>query len=227
MKLPAIKKVSFIGALIMIFLCIAVSAQEVKDFDGNIYKTSAYGRQIWIAGNLNVSHFRNGDIVPEAKTAEEWIIAAKSGRPAWCIYENVPENGSNYGKLYNWFAINDKRGLAPEGWHIPANADWLTLINNLQGVDIAGTKLKSTTGWKSKKGTDNIGFSAVPGGYRNQEGKFNELGETAQWWSNSEPVEITPSGKIFTVKLSDNSFEVSYVQSEKGEGFSVRCVKNR
>ena len=101
----------------------------------------------------------------------------------------------------------------------------MTLVNNLQGVDVAGTKLKSTTGWKSKKGTDNIGFSALPGGYRNEEGKFNELGETGQWWSNSEPVEITPSGKIYTVKLSDNSYEVSYVQSEKGEGFSVRCVK--
>ena len=225
MKSKGIKRALFIGIQILILLSPTLNAQDVKDLDGNIYKTSAYGRQVWTSSNLNVSHFRNGDIIPEAKTPEEWIIAAKSGRPAWCIYENLSENCSNYGKLYNWFAINDLRGLAPDGWNIPANADWMTLVNNLQGVDVAGTKLKSTTGWKSKKGTDNIGFSALPGGYRNQEGKFNELGETGQWWSNSEPVEITPSGRIYTVKLSDNSYEVSYVQSEKGEGFSVRCVK--
>lgn len=226
MKATRIKKVLFFGIQLMFIMSLSLYAQELKDCESNVYKTITYGIQTWTACNLNVSHFRNGDIIPEAKTETEWTYAASKGRPVWCYYDNDPENGKKYGKLYNWYAINDSRGLAPEGWHIPGNIDWATLVKNLMGVDIAGTKLKSTTGWKSNNGTDNIGFSALPGGYRDPDGKFKEMEKTCRFWSNSTPVDVKPSDKIFSFNLNDFSVEVSYLQSEKGAGYSVRCAKD-
>ena len=82
------------------------------------------GRQVWMLRNLNVSNFRNGDVIAEARTNEEWIAAGKEGKPAWCYYENKMENNVIYGKLYNWYAINDFRGIAPEGWHVPTDNEW-------------------------------------------------------------------------------------------------------
>jgi uncharacterized protein (TIGR02145 family) len=226
MKAKGIKRTAFIGIQLLIIMSLTVNGQEIKDFDGNVYKTVKYGVQVWIGSNLNVTHFRNGDIIPEAKTEAEWIKAGKAGSPAWCNYDNDPENGKKYGKLYNWYAIGDKRGLVPEGWHVSANADWKTLIKNLLGVDVAGLKLKSTTDWKSKKGTNTIGFSAVPAGYRDSDGKFKDLGMISRWWSNSVPVEVKPTDQIYTLVISDKSLEVKYVLAAKGAGFSVRCEKD-
>ncbi len=226
MKSSAIKNLFLTGGLVLIISGVTVNAQSLKDFDGNIYKIISYGMQTWTASNLNVAHFRNGDAIKEAKTEEEWINAGKTGNPAWCHYENNPDNGKMYGKLYNWFAVNDKRGLAPEGWHISANSDWSALIKNLKGVDIAGTKLKSAAVWKSKKGTNDIGFNALPSGFRDPDGKFRNLGMACQFWSNSVPVAVKPTNKIFSLMLDDNTVEAKYYQSEKGAGYSVRCEKD-
>ena len=111
------------------------------------FKSVKIGTQTWMAENLNVPTFRNGDLIPEAKTNEEWGKAEKEGKPAWCYYDNDPKNGAKYGKLYNWYAVNDSRGLAPDGWHICTYAEWSTLINHLG--DDAGKKMKSTTGWNN------------------------------------------------------------------------------
>ncbi len=121
------------------------SSNQVKQTGS--YKSVKIGNQTWMAENLNVSTFRNGDPIPQAKTNEEWEKAGKDGRPAWCYYENDPKNGAKYGKLYNWHAVNDSRGLAPTGWHIPTDAEWTTLDNQLG--DAAGKKMKSTSGWDS------------------------------------------------------------------------------
>ncbi|MBK7446999.1 MAG: fibrobacter succinogenes major paralogous domain-containing protein [Ignavibacteria bacterium] len=90
--------------------------------------------------NLEVSVFRNGDLIPEAQKDSEWKNAGDSGKPAWCHYKNNPANGKKYGKLYNWYAVNDSRGLAPEGWHIPSDTEWTELINYLR--ENAGSKMK-------------------------------------------------------------------------------------
>jgi uncharacterized protein (TIGR02145 family) len=226
MNTGAINKAAILAGQILIFLHLSLNAQELKDFDGNDYKSVKYGMQEWTASNLNVAHFRNGDVIAEAKTPEEWVNAAATGTPAWCHYENNAENGKIYGKLYNWFAINDPRGLAPDGWHISANSDWKTLVKNLMGVDVTGGKLKSKAGWKSGKGSDKIGFAAMPGGYRNSEGKFRDLQTVSQWWSNTVPVDVKPSQKIYSFKISDLSSEVKYIEVDKGMGLSVRCEKD-
>ena len=116
---------------------------------GQTIKQVKIGTQTWMGQNLNVDRFRNGDPIPEAKTNEEWQKAIENKQPAWCYYGNSVANGVKYGKLYNWFAVNDPRGLAPAGWHVPTKDEWFILINYLGGYKIAGTKLKSTSGYIS------------------------------------------------------------------------------
>jgi len=113
-----------------------VSAQEIK-----------IGSQIWATKNLDVSFFRNGDPIPLAKTQAEWEAAGKSGKPAWCYYGGNADMGDKYGKLYNWFAVNDVRGIAPKGWHIPTDSEWTILTKYLGGEKSCGNKMKDSTGW--------------------------------------------------------------------------------
>ena len=117
------------------------------------------GQQVWTTENLNVDKFRNGEIIPEAKTAAEWHKAGENKQAAWCYYNNDSSNGTKYGKLYNWYAVNDPRGLAPEGWHIPSDQEWTDLTNYLGGVEQAGAKMKSKEGWlENGNGTNESGF---------------------------------------------------------------------
>jgi uncharacterized protein (TIGR02145 family) len=112
-------------------------------------QTVSIGKQVWMTKNLNVDKFRNGDPIPQAKTATEWKAAGENKQPAWCYYDNDPANGAKYGKLYNWYAVNDSRGLAPAGYHIPSDAEWTALTDYLGGYEVAGKKMKSTSGWQS------------------------------------------------------------------------------
>lgn len=105
------------------------------------------GSQVWMTENLDVDKFRNGDIIPEVKSADEWIEFGNLEKPAWCYYESNDSNIKKYGKLYNWYAVNDNRGLAPVGFHIPNDSEWIVLINNLGGEKVAGSKLKNSSGW--------------------------------------------------------------------------------
>ncbi len=109
--------------------------------------TVMIGTQTWEMANLNVITFRNGDTIPEARNNKEWVAAGESGKPAWCYYNNDPALGLKYGKLYNWYAVNDPRGLAPAGWTLAGDADWAKLISYLGGMGAAGSKMKSTSGW--------------------------------------------------------------------------------
>lgn len=113
----------------------------------NYAQTVTIGNQVWMTKNLDVSTFRNGDPIPQAKTDAEWEAADENKQPAWCYYNNDPANGAKYGKLYNWYAVNDSRGLAPAGYHIPSDAEW-TQLTDFLGSE-AGKKMKSTSGWKS------------------------------------------------------------------------------
>ena len=143
---------------VMVSLLLFTSAKNA------IAQSVQIGTQTWATKNLETSKFRNGDAIPEAKTAAEWAAAAEQRKPAWCYYENDRANGTKYGKLYNWFAVSDPRGLAPKGWHIPSDAEWITLTGNLGGENAAGTKMKSSSGWKDNaNGTNESGFEGLPG----------------------------------------------------------------
>ena len=110
-------------------------------------QTVTIGTQVWMTKNLDVSTFRNGDPIPQAKTDEEWVAAGENKQAAWCYAKRHPANGKKYGKLYNWYAVNDPRGIAPFGYHVPSDAEWTKLYDFL-GSD-AEKKMKSTSGWPS------------------------------------------------------------------------------
>ncbi len=182
------------------------------------------GSQVWMTQNLDVSYFSNGDTIPHAKTSVEWIKAGENEQPAWCYYDNDSANGAKYGKLYNWYAVNDARGLAPEGWHVPSDADWSQLIDYLGGDGVAGGKMKTTTGWNTPNtgATNNSGFSGLPGGLRFSSGPFFRVNERGFWWSST----VNNTFKAWLRILSyDNDTAVRYYNN-KTIGFSVRCVKN-
>ena len=139
----------------------AVSNNKTTSKDSVVYKEVPIGKQVWMTKNLDVAKFRNGDPIPEAKTDEEWVKAGENEQPAWCNYDNNPANGSKYGKLYNWYAVNDPRGLEPQGWHIPSNDEWTVLTDYLGGELNAGAKMKSKTGWAE----DGNGTNSTPDVY--------------------------------------------------------------
>lgn len=222
-KVNVLKIMSFI--ILAAFFGLPLNAQSVKDRDGKEYKTVRIGPKEWMAENLDVASFCNEDAIIEAKTAEEWAMAGMNGKPAWCYYENDNNNGARYGKLYNWFAITDPRGLAPKGWHSASNADWTALTKSQGGVDIAGTKMKSEKGWDTKgNGTNKSGFTGLPGGFRDEKGKFNEIDKLGQWWSVSTV--IGDQTQVYSLMLRNSSVEVAYQKMVKGCGFSVRAVKD-
>jgi uncharacterized protein (TIGR02145 family) len=183
-------------------------------------KTVVIGTQTWTAENLNVITFQNGDTIPEAKSAEEWVIACKNKKPAWCYYNNDSINGLEYGKLYNWYAIDDPRGLAPLGWLIPNEEEWKVLIKELGGEKRAVEKLKSTNLW-GKTGNNTSGMNAKPAGYRGNSGLFEFMGSDGIWWSAS----VSGENYAIDLSLSDLLEKVSLTPSYKSCGYSVRCLK--
>lgn len=181
------------------------------------------GNQEWMGNNLNMDVFRNGDKISEAKSPEEWEKAAKNQQPAWCYFENDPANGPKYGKLYNWYAVIDSRGLAPAGWHIPNDVEWTNLTSSLGDEKTAGKKMKSTFGWKENgNGTNESGFAGLPGGSRNFFGLFLASGNYGYWWSS------TPHDAKFarTRYLNNTSNMVFRSHGIRGIGLSVRCIKD-
>lgn len=181
-----------------------------------IKDTVTIGKQVWLNKNLNVSTFRNGDSILHAKTNEEWEQASIRRQPAYCYFENNSVNGLIFGKLYNWYAIIDYRGLAPLGYHIPSIEEWNSLIA-FCGND--WEKLMGNYGWVglSKEATNSFGFSAIPSGYRSN---FSFIGQLAYWWSStSYNNEIAQSVNLW-------QYGIKQQNSPKGLGFSVRCVKD-
>jgi len=224
-----------IFCFLIILITININAQEIK-----------IGSQTWTTKNLNVSTFKNGVLIPETKTQQDWEKAAKEKKPAWCYYQNDPLNGDKYGKLYNWYAVSDPRGLAPKGWHVPSDTEWKKLIDFLGGEEVAGTKLKSKTGWvatdgkainasdknvattvmldsgpsEASNGTNESGFTALPGGLCNYN-QTTSLGN-ACWWCSTES---SPTNAVYYF-IKSNFDNINRFNYNKQIGFSVRCVKN-
>lgn len=132
------------------------------------------GTQVWMIKNLSTTKYRNGDVIPQVTDPVQWSTLTTG---AWCYYENNPANEAIYGKLYNWYAVNDLRGLAPVGWHIPTQSEYQTLQSCLGGGAVAGGKMKTLSLWAAPNaGADNSsGFTAYPAGYRNSTSQLNFL----------------------------------------------------
>jgi uncharacterized protein (TIGR02145 family) len=222
------KKVSLILSAVVMTAMMLNSCGEGASNEESASNEVTIGKQVWMSENLNVDKFRNGDPIPEAKTNEEWGEARENGQPAWCYYNNNPDNGDRYGKLYNWLAVNDPRGLAPEGWKIPSDEDWTRLTDFLGGESVAGKKMKSTEFWadnegESGNGTNKSGFSGLPGGGRSNYGSFDDVGKYGSWWSSTEHGTSTAWGRYLSFYSSGNLGRPS---STKASGFSVRCLRD-
>jgi uncharacterized protein (TIGR02145 family) len=203
---------------VVLFIQLSLSISPVLSQDIKI------GTQVWTSKNLNVSTFRNGESIPEAKSKEEWAKAGENQTAAFCYYEYDRENGEVLGKLYNWYAVNDSRGLAPNGYHIPSDAEWTILTDFLGGKPIAGEKMKSITGWyKSDKDEWNNkrGFNALLGG-ENIDGDFYNITDYGYWWSSSELLTYY----AWSRNLYDNNTKVGRDSNFKDKGFSVRCLRD-
>jgi len=144
------------------------------------------GDQVWMARNFDGATFRNGDSIPQAKSTEEWVRAGKAAKPAWCYYENDTSIGRKYGRIYNWYAVNDPRGFCPKGWHVPGNDEWI-ILESFLGSSEAGLRLKCNAGWtKNGNGNNSSKFCILPGGYRGKEGGFSGIEEFTYLSSSTE-----------------------------------------
>ena len=181
------------------------------------------GNQVWMTENLNVDRFRNGEIIPQVQGAEAWERAAANKQPAWCYYDNDIKNADKYGKLYNWYAVSDARGLCPAGWHVPSDDEWTMLTNALGGGNEAGNKMKSKSGWsEGGNGTNSSGFSGIPAGFRGSVGTFDSVGSLGVWWSSTEYATYD----AWYRNLNYNNGIAFRFNANKQLGCSVRCLKD-
>ncbi|MBN2104641.1 hypothetical protein JW835_11430, partial [bacterium] len=194
----------------------------VTDIDGNVYQTVKIGNQWWMAANLKATHYRNGDEIPNVTGAVDWKNLTTG---AYCNYDNNADYGTTYGRLYNWYAVNDSRNIAPQGWHVPTDAQWQTLIDYLGGGNVAGGKMKETetTHWVSpnRGATNESGFSALLGGYRNGY-YFYDMGNEAKFWSSTASM----STHAFYRALYNSNSYVMRLDFYKSCGHSVRCIRD-
>lgn len=176
----------------------------------------------WLARNLSAGVFRNGDAIPIIHSNEEWELYGKNGLPASCWYRNDPVLGDTFGRLYNWFAVIDPRGLAPVGFRIPTLADWNELTAGLGGDHIAGLRLKAVSDWNFQGAGNNAsGFAALPGGGRGALGSFLDLGDYGNWWC-ADSASATDAGFVFLSFI--NSRVIVRPDGFKASGLSVRCL---
>lgn len=221
--------------LLPILLSVACNADKpepeplpalISDADGNVYNTVSIGTQIWLSENLKTTKYNDGSAIP--------LVTSPSGphtrTPAYFWYDDTPSNGDTYGALYNWFAVNagsnSGKNVCPIGWHVPSDAEWTILIDFLGGEGVAGGKLKEeeTIHWTSPNdgATDEVGFKALPGGFRNYSGEFVYIGGNGGWWSATEGSAAVAWGR----SVNYNSSSVNRYVGLKDLGFSVRCLKD-
>lgn len=186
------------------------------------------GTQTWQACNLNVSEYRNGDPIPQVTDPAQWAGLTTG---AWCWYNNSTTNGNIYGKLYNWYAVADSRGIGPTGYRVPSASDWDTLGNYVYALSPTGNtggklKVAGNTYWFGNVNATNlVDFSAMPGGSRGRTGTFVSLNTNGRWWSSTE---VGPTGGVDAYARTINANNSAYLQAinSKKNGFTVRLIKN-
>ncbi len=200
----------------------------ILDIDGNIYKTVGIGTQIWLAENLKVTRFTDGTQIPCITENNDWKRGSLK-TPGYCWYANDSINNKTvYGALYNYYAV-EKGSLCPTGWHVPSKNDWITLAKYLGGTDVAGGKLKESSGnfWKSPNNcfVNNNDFDALPGGYRKSLlGDYFDIGINGYWWTSTSS--STSDSHVYMFSMTYDNTYLKSNQRYKNEGLSVRCIKD-
>ncbi len=200
---------------------------SVTDVDGNIYETADIGTQVWMAENLKTTKYQNGDLIGTTTPIKLDISDQITPKYHWDNYDGTESNVQTYGKLYTWYAVTDNRGVCPAGWHITTEVDLEELTTFLGGINEAGSKLKESgiSHWISPRilATNESGFSALPGSDRDIHGNFQLNGFSSKFWTSQE---LDETKSIFW-SLSGNNNAVANANTDKGNGLSVRCVKDK
>ena len=202
-----------------------IDQTTVTDIDGNVYETIQIGDQEWMAENLKVTHYRDGTAITNVSDNIAWTVTTTE---AYCIYNNNANNEvDTYGALYNWYAVDDSRNIAPEGWHIPTEAEWQVLIDNLGGDEVAGGKMKETgtSHWVSPNigATNESGFTALPSGYRSYaDGSYGYMGYVTSFWSAT----LSGSSGAWVRRLGYTDSDLRLSHSNKEGGTAIRCLRD-
>lgn len=200
----------------------------VEDYDGNEYQTVVIGNQEWMAENLKVTHYNNGDAIQYVQSeSSEPDVWENLNTGAYGYYDDNTTHQETYGNLYNWYAVDDDRGVCPVGWHVPTDEEWTVLTENLGGASVAGGKMKEAglEHWNSPNtgATNESGFAGLPSGYRiNSNGNYLNIGYYGYFWSFSED----DSSNAWYRVLGYDYASVGRYGGSKQYGFSVRCVRN-
>jgi uncharacterized protein (TIGR02145 family) len=223
---------------LMLMVVAFVSETEAQKNNKNTIDTVKIGNQVWMKRNLDVDHYRNGDSIPKVKNSSDWTDLKTGG---WCYYNNDTNNREIYGKLYNWYAVNDLRGLAPEGWHVATDEEWKELEMCLgmtkseadefgwrgtdQGSQIAGTSDLWSIGTLKKNKKFGIShFSALPGGWQcSASGSVNGIGYICRWWTATQNNTKNAWYRHLDYRNADILRGINYLRN----GFSVRCVRDK
>jgi len=197
---------------------------SIQDIDKNTYNVIRIGSQVWLKENLKTTHFNDGTPIQLVELFSEWSSLTTNG---YCLYENHASNKDVYGAIYNWYAVETGK-LCPAGWHVPSDDENLALEDFLLGRDVAGGKLKEreTTHWifPNTGASDEVGFTALPGGWRTESGTFDYLGLYGYWWTASEP-SLYPNNAWFRRIQYDSETAFRSYWNEK-TGMSIRCIKD-
>jgi uncharacterized protein (TIGR02145 family) len=209
----SILRLCIVVVVVMLVQLSPVQSQDVK-----------IGTQVWTSKNLDVSTFRNGEPILNVKNRDDWQKAGENKQPAWCYYNFNIENGTKFGKLYNWYAVNDSRGLAPKGYHIPSDAEWTVLTDFLGGIEIAGFKMKSYTGWANNGNGDNSSeFNGLSCGSIIFNGDFYDYSTAGVWWSSSGDFHAKGAWYRSIGAFDEGVFRNG---NNRANGLSVRCIKD-
>lgn len=193
------------------------------DIEGNVYRTVIIGTQVWMAENLKITKYRNGDPIPNVTEVSGWEYLTTG---AYCNYNNNSSYVTTYGRYYNWYAVSDSRNIAPIGWHVPTDDEWTTLTNYLGGANAAGGKLKETgtTHWSTPNtgATNETGFTALPGSYCTTNGSFYLIGQIGYFWSSTKYNAGSAWGRL--MNYDSPSIHTNYYNNKVG--LSIRCIKD-
>ncbi len=195
----------------------------ISDIDGNVYETVQIGEQVWMAENLKVTHYRNGDEIPTGYSDDDWINLTTG---AYAVYDDNESNADTYGYLYNWYVVEDDRGVCPAGWHIPTDDEFTVLIDYLGGESVAGGKMKEAgiEHWISPNegATNESGFTGLPSGCRYSDGRYINIYNIGYFWSSTESSDSNAryQGLLY------NTPAVLKNGVNKGYGLSIRCLKD-
>ena len=231
-------KILSIVTLFLLMVPVIWGQDTVTDIDGNVYQTIQIGEQLWMAENLQVTHYNNGDEIPTGYSNSEWADLDETETGAYAVYYDNPSNTETYGNLYNWYAVDDNRGMCSEDWHIPTDEEIKVLEMYLgmseseanswgwRGTDEGGKlKEEGTAHWASPNtgATNESGFTALPGGSRfYYDGIYQNIGGLGYFWSCSEG----DSSYAWIRLLSYNFSGIHRGNYNKRSGFSVRCVRD-